>query len=170
MSEETGVEETGIEETKVHAAEVNPELEKSNASREAAKYRRRLRETETELDTLKTQLEETTANHEAALTKAKESTGQLRRVILAHNLPANVDMALVDSLGIDASAVVADDGTVDLEALNTALAPVLTMIRKTIWTPVPNVGQMPERGTVPRSWETAFDAHHRPERKGYNDM
>lgn len=164
MSEQTALDETSIDET------IDPPETGNPASKEAAKYRRRLRETEAERDILKTQLEEAAANHETALTKAKESTGQLRRVILAHNLPKNVDMALVDSLGINAADIIDNEGAVDTDALNTALAPLLRAINKTQGTPVPNVGQMPDRGTHPRSWETAFDAHNRPERKGYNDV
>lgn len=88
------------------------------AGREAAKYRTRLREAEATLEAL-------TNEHEAALTAERAKSSALKAAVLAahneaHNMPGMT--RLLNAEQRDPGEFVADDGTIDTDALAKARA------------------------------------------------
>lgn len=135
------------EETPAISAEDSADTEHRNG-REAAKYRRQLRDTEQQLEAA-----------QAALTAAR---GQiLRTALTGHKIDRdtfNVD-ALEDS-GLDPAELFNEDGALDQDAVDTAMQQ-LHETKPYLFTPptrlvIPNEGMSPEQQSPAKTWQDAF--------------
>ena len=122
--------------------------EKSDrGNREAAKYRRQLRDTETERDSLRT-----------ALTSAR--TEILRAAVTGYKIDGNTFNAdALDDAGIDVEEVFGDDGRLDQDNLDAAMAAIADDKPYMFAPPqrmiIPSEGRAPATSD-PNNWTDAF--------------
>lgn len=119
----------------------------SKAGREAAKYRRQLREAEAERDSLR-----------ASLTTTR---GQLvRDALTGYKVNGNTfNIAALGDAGIDTDSMFSEDGALHLETLDTVMTE-LAETKPYMFTPRPRL-VIPGEGNIPDSretsaWEEAF--------------
>lgn len=166
MSDQTEQETTVTDETQ---AEQQPEQETQQAeersgNKEAAKYRTRLRETETERDALSTQLENVRTEHvKQILTSGVTFPVQGNN---GHTWNHTAKLRNPEDLftvgGVDRASLWKSDGTIDAEKLQTAVA-ALKDTRPELFVPngpiIPTIGDTPDTyPSVNESWQGAFTA------------
>lgn len=127
--------------------EAQADAEQGKAGREAARYRRQLRETEAERDQL---LEQVQALHRQALTAAARDitvtvTGERGNPVTRRLEPTGIDDALE---AVDTDGLITSEGTVNTELLNERLAALHH--EKPHYFQQPNRLHLPSEGKQPR--------------------
>lgn len=136
----------------------------TGGNKEAAKYRTRLRETETERDALSTQLENVRTEHvKQMLTSGVTFPVQGNN---GHTWNHTAKLRNPEDLftvgGVDRASLWKSDGTIDAEKLQTAVS-ALKDTRPELFVPngpiIPTIGDTPDTyPSVNESWQGAFTA------------
>ena len=123
-------------------------VEPESGNREAAKYRRQLRDTETNLETAR-----------AALTAAR--TELVRNAVTGQKVGGNTfNLEAFDDAGIDPDTLFMEDGKLNTEAITETMT-ALAESSPYLFTPpqrmiIPNEGNSPDNTTNVDNWQGAF--------------